>query len=261
MNGSRKLTAAVFTFSAIIGIVPACRRTPPLQQPVSGQIFVALENRETVKLSATDVNIISADTAADILKQLKSRRDQVKNIAFVQLAIDSWALRDSLEIAEAVRTNNAYRLLLNREKHTGAPEEVARLKSVVDRDSSTFHQLADLAFWEDELQFSYLSKTTTDADGRFSLPASAADKIVFVHTTRKIRTSADLPASRLEQTMQANYGETIQRKFESEHYCWMINLPGGVNELLLRNSNMLDTDASENFASQANRDRPQVPTP
>jgi hypothetical protein len=56
--------------------VAAAVRQSPETQNITGQIFIVLENRETVKLSLTDVYLIDLDIANRIILELVDRRKQ-----------------------------------------------------------------------------------------------------------------------------------------------------------------------------------------
>jgi hypothetical protein len=212
---------------------------PILQSAVIGQIFVVLENRETVKLSLTDVHIITSETAKSILDDIRSKRQQEINPLYVQEMLDLDALSSSKQKhagtkAGATEADVIKSLMLLNPNMAGTAEEIARLERIVVEDSGKFKKAARLAPYSDSVRFAEISKITTDADGKFSLPTSDADHVLFVATSRKL-------------------GETVER------YCWMIRLNSATTNVILANNNMINTDSAENFARDVYRDMPKEP--
>lgn len=207
------------------------------KKQVSGQIFVVLENRETLKLSGTPVYVISAETANKVVNDMKARRDEAVKPRYLQEMLDLFAVRSSKEIAEAKLSHNTLRLMMLSQAAPalkGTPEETANLERILAEDSAKLKNARLLATYSDSAHVVPIAKTVTDAEAKFSVPSSTAEQILFVATSRKL-------------------GET------EEKYCWLVRVPTGGTNVFLTNNNMIDTDSSENLAREAYLNAPPEP--
>jgi len=173
----------------------------PKEQDVTGQAFIVLKNRETVKLSMMDLMVISeveatkrlaiSDVCQAKVKEFEKLKRQVERdiesldgrIQKAQADYDSFSkLADEwVELghrSESAETGKS--VVRGLEKCTTAmtadAKESAHLKPLKNTVEEKLKQVTkDISFWNGPAPYflppiqSWIAKTTTDADGKFSL--------------------------------------------------------------------------------------------
>lgn len=269
----RSLPSLATLFAILVVLcLNACRRTdshqaaqPPNVQSaappqLTGQVFVALDNRETLKLSATEICVINLGTAQRLLSEVDARRKPTVNHAYLQLMLDKEGLQGSKGIAEAQREDDPIKLMMRQANPlskgaTGSRDEAVRLEGAIAADSAAFQKLCRLATYTNDVQADCVRKTTTDTEGRFFMVAPTADEVLFARAVRK----AEANRIELMSSIAQMSDEQVSHKLAEEHYCWMVRVPAGTTYVLLSNTNMLDTDDEANVARDFHRNRPKEP--
>ena len=195
-------------------LVALCASCSHNNATLDGQIFVVLENRESVKLSLTDVYSVSPETAVDIIKQITSQR----NLELQKICGQEHSLGVSREWIE-----------LGFES-IGLPgsDEARQARAKIERVQQEFKEKEDdalnLAKRAVSVKFTPAARTTTDVDGKFSISRPDAGGCLFAATTR-------------------------QTGIKTQYFFWLTQVPRDSTHLMLTNKNMIDSSSPENFAT------------
>ena len=219
------------------------------QRDVEGEIFIVLQNRETIRLSLTDVAVISPESGKAILSELCDRRQRAIKQPALQEISDKTALAllkieqqywgkleepmdqataklDEVERRFAAATGTAF----NPRSPTISQErkqKIALLEEVIAHDSLEFRAANLLApYASSQITFTPLFKTTTNAEGKFSVPRADDERILFVVISRKVFD-------------------------KDEQYCWLVRLTSDATNVSLTNNNLVDTADAANIAREA----------
>src|SRR2546430_2334246 len=170
---------------------------------VDGQIFVVLENRESVKLSLTEVYSVSRETAVDIVNEITSQRnlelrkirEQEHNIAvshdWIELGFQQFGLPGD-ELA------------------TQAKAKIERVRNEFNKREEEALNLPKIA---QSVKFRAAARATTDVDGKFSMPRVDRSACLFAATTR-------------------------QTGVKTEYFCWLVR-PTDLAHVMLTNKNTI----------------------
>ena len=202
-------TTPLSSIVALLVLVTGCNHSSP---HLKGQVFVVLQNRETLKLSLTDVFSVTNQTAVDIVKQLTGQR-----------------YRELIEVSsEAQRididrnwTETALRAIgsLDADETKRAEAQIRPVCDELKRKQDDALNLAKIAL---SVRFTAVARATTDVDGNFSIDHPNPDGCLFAVTTR-------------------------ETGIKTEYFCWLIRPPKGSDHIVLTNKNMIDTTSPENF--------------
>ena len=167
-----------------------------------------------MKLSLTDVYIVSQNTAADIINQITSER----NLELQKIREQEYRIGLSSEWTE----------LGFRSIGLTGDQQADRARAEIERTQEEFKKKEDsalnLAKKAVSVKFTEIARTTADVDGKFSFARQDPTHCLFAVTAR-------------------------QTGNKTEYYCWLIKLQRGSAGLMLTNKNMIDSTSPENFAT------------
>ena len=212
---------------------------------INGQIFVALQNRETIKLSVIPVLLVESNTAATRLKQiswLSFSNEVALELKYVRMTRRMGSAgRQGVAVVRSMvekRGNDIVMEDLMRQRKEaleggGAPEMRFRNFGIsedelrrLDNGPALFERIgldprgaSQTAFYHQAFSEPWsgvLATVITDADGKFSFRAPIDKNLVLIaYAMRKIGT-------------------------KDEHYCWFVPVDSQKLDLQLNNLNLLE---------------------
>jgi hypothetical protein len=227
-----------------------CKKSPPPADPtqtINGQAFIVRADRETVKLSLLDIAVVEEsetiarlnsirdelDKAGPALREYyKARQSLPALVHFIEfqgnlLKVKKDRLANTAKLANQGNANNYASDLaaLRRDikeledkisarvsDHSNAMFTIEQLRP----KSGILEHLDDPNFIFKEPWKRVLGRTTTDADGNFTITVKSTNRLCLVAATS--RTILD----------------------NTEHYGWIVPAPASTNRMFLSNNNLLD---------------------
>lgn len=182
---------------------------------VTGQVFVTSVDGTTLRLSGTEIHAISRDTAEGLIKRMIQLRAQT-------------SAREEQKLAENKRSLQGEKDKRQNPMITSHLKEAAAYFARGATDAQTevadyAKHLARYSTPEFTGEFPTKGKTTSDADGRFSISVPDED-IIFAHAERDIGN-------------------------RSRFYCWLLKVPRDSQTVMLTNTNTIERSAPDNFAA------------